>query len=495
MFGRFAFFRPRGLALAGMLALAACASPGPQAPLRPLASAKPVDIVPPQAPKTTGVQTAAALLRGRLAAQFGGEYSWPPAKRYLNGILARLAAASDKPSQVYRVTLLDSPIVNAFALPSGDLYATRGLLALANDSSEVAAVMAHEIAHVTSRHAAKREELKRDDDLFQRVASRFEGPKKAAEVEARSRLSFASFSRQQEFQADRIGVRTIAKAGFDPYGAARFLKALERSAALKASLLGQKAGDEQPDLLSTHPTTPERIDRAVQVARQFGAPGIGSRGRSAYLAAIDGITFGDDPDDGLVAGRTFVHPKLRFAFTAPPGFVLDNYAQAVLGVGGSGADMLRLDKVRIPPGDTLKAYLTSGWMSGVRPASLQSIEVNGLPAAIAKATSGGWSFRFAAIRVGTDVYRLIFATRSASMDQDPRFLASIESFRQLSAEEAANVHPLRLKVVQAAQGDSVESLAERMAIAQKPLDDFLLLNGLKHGARLKPGESYKIVTH
>lgn len=484
----------RWLVLAGALAVTACASIAPQSPPPSLAAA-PGPVVPPQAPKTTGIQTAAAADRQRLVTQFGGVYEWPAAQRYLNGVLARLAAASDTRSQVYRVTLLNSPIVNAFALPSGDLYATRGLLALANDTSEVAAVMAHEIGHVIAHHAAKREELRRDTDLFRRVADRFEGPEKGAEVQARSRISLASFSREQEFEADQIGVRTIAKAGYDPYGAARFLRLLERSAALKASLLGQKAGDEQPDLLSTHPTTPERIARAQAVARQFGTPGIGAQDRSQYLSAIDGLAFGDDPADGLVAGRKFVHPRLGFAFTAPPNFVLDNSPQAVLGVAGGGAEALRLDTVRLPTGDTLASYLSSGWISGLQPDTIQAIDINGLPAAIATAKEGGWSFRLAAIRLGDDVYRLIFFARSYNADEDAQFLASIKSFQKLSPEEAAHVQPLRLKIVQAKQGDTPQSLADRMIVVDRPLDHFLLLNGLTPDDRLNPGQSYKIVTN
>jgi len=485
----------RWLILAGLVSLGACAPHGAQIPPSGIAAPKNADVVPARAPKTTGLQTAASAQQQQLIAKFGGRYDWPPAERYLNSILKRLAAASAKPSQVYRVTLLDSPIVNAFALPSGDLYATRGLLALANDSSEVAAVMAHEIAHVTSHHAAKREELKRDDVLFQRVAAHFEGPQKAAEVKARSQLAFASFSRQQEFQADRIGVRTIAEAGYDPYGAARFLDALERSAALKASLLGQRAGDEQPDLLSMHPTTPERIARAVAQARQFGAPGLGKRGRSAYLASIDGMMFGDDPADGMVLGRRFVHPTLGFSFTAPRGFVLDNYSSAVLGVAQNGAEVLRLDKVNAPADEALDAYVTKVWMAGQTLAQTRSTTINGLPAVTADASGEGWTYRLAAIRLKAAVYRIIFATRTMAPQIESKFARSIASFSPLTAQQADAVRPLRLRVVRAAKGDTAASLAARMALTDRALDFFLLLNGMKADAQVQPGRTYKIVTY
>lgn len=480
----------RGLVV-GLLAagLSGCFAFGPAGP-------KTVDtgpVVPADAPKTTGVETPDRTEQMKLIAQFGGEYKAPALARYLDGVLAKLAPASDVPSEAYHVTLLNSPIVNAFALPSGDLFATRGLLALANDTSEVAAVMAHEIAHVTARHAAARAELEKNSALIGKVAQVIQSPDKGQEVEARGRLSIAGFSRQQELEADQIGVRVVGRAGYDPYGASRFLASLGRSASLRASLLGQKTGDERPDLMSTHPTTPERITRAIAVARQIGAPGVGDTGRDEYLSAIDGMDFGDDPADGLVKGRRFIHPKLGFTFTAPEGFALDNSAQAVLGVASGGAEALRLDSVRVPASTTLESYLGSGWIDGLQTKSIETISVNGLPAATATARGGEWTFRVAVVRLGTDVYRLIFATRNLTEATDRKFRAAIDTFRRLGSDEAAEVKPLHISVVKAEAGDSVDSLSARMAVSDRQVDMFLLLNGLEKGAVVEPGRRYKLV--
>jgi predicted Zn-dependent protease len=141
-----------------------------------------------------------------LVAQFGGEYSAPTAEAYLNGILAQLARASDTPGQTaYRVTILNTPVVNAFALPYGNLYITRGLLALASDASEVAAVMAHEIAHVTARHSALRAEREREAAVITQAAEVIQNRQRGEEIRSSQRLSVASFSRQQELEADAIG--------------------------------------------------------------------------------------------------------------------------------------------------------------------------------------------------------------------------------------------------------------------------------------------------
>ena len=475
-------------ALALVLFVSGCAGLDNTPPQKDVAA-----VVPAEAPRTTGIETAESAEKTQLAGLFGGEYHDSKAERHLNAILAKLAAASDAPGEVYRITILNSPTVNAFALPSGDLFVTRGLLALANDSSEVAAVMAHEIAHVTARHAAQRAELEKNNALISRAASVIQSRERGEQLKAYGQLTIASFSRQQELDADRMGIKTIAGAGYDPYGASRFLVSLGRSLSLRATLMGQKSGDQRPDLMSTHPSTPERVEHAVTEARQFGAPGIGNRGRNAYLAAIDGLAFGDDPADGFVRGRSLIHPKLGFAFMAPEGFTLENTAQAVLGVADGGNQALRLDSVQPPAADTLESYLGSGWIEGLQQNSVESLTINGLPAATATAKGGDWSFRLAVIRLDNDVYRLIFAARTLSPDVDRQFRAAIGSFHRISSQEAQNVRPLRIAVVTARAGDTPDSMAARMASQDRTVDHFLLLNGLDKASALTTGQNYKLV--
>ena len=199
------------LAAAFGLALAACASIDPPP--------TPVSLAPAASQHAAGAPPSPE--RKRLIEAFGGLYNSPATEAFLDGVLAKLAPASDASARPYHVTVLDSPIVNAFALPSGDIFVTRGLLALADDTSEIAAVMAHEIGHITARHAAQRAEFEKTAALFTRVNSQvLAHPKLQDEVEARSKLAIARFSRQQEFEADQIGIKTIARAGYDPFGAA-----------------------------------------------------------------------------------------------------------------------------------------------------------------------------------------------------------------------------------------------------------------------------------
>lgn len=453
----------------------------------------PQQAAPPiAAPKALG-DTPEQAERKKLIALYGGEYHWPKAESYLNDVLVRLAKASDTPTQPYRVTILNSAVVNAFALPSGDLFVTRGLLALANDTSEVAAVMAHEIAHVTSRHAYLRAEQEKTAAVITQAARVIQNREKGEEVQDNAARTIAGFSRQQEFQADQIGISVIARAGYDAFGASRFLSALARSSDMRSALIGQNNA-AKPDILSTHPSTPERIAAALQAARQIGAPGIGETARPQYLAAIDGMAFGDDPVDGAIRGRKFIHPRLGFSFEAPEGYALENSAQAVLGVADGGAEALRFDSVRAPEGKSLTDYLTSGWIDGLLTSTIRPGTVNGLPAVFADARAGEWNFRVAVVAFHDDLYRIIFAIRAMTPDADKKFDASINSFRPITPEEARLAQPLHIRLATAAPGDNAASLAEKMVLTDRPVQQFQLLNGLD-GDQLKPGETYKIVAY
>jgi len=478
----------RAFSLALTLLLAACAAIDTHPVAAPIAV--PAVATPPALPITAPVNPE----RKRLMEAFGGQYAAPGAERYLDEILARLAPASQTPSEPYRVTLLDSPIVNAFALPTGDIFITRGLLALADDGAEVAAVMAHEIAHITAHHAAQRAELERTEQLFKRVSNQvLAKPQQGQEVEARMKLSIAHFSRQQEFEADQIGIKVIAKAGYDPYAASRFLNSLGQWSALRASMIGVGPADK-PDMMATHPSTPERVAQAMVEAREIGAPGIGDTARDSYLTAIDGIAFGDNPAQGLVIGTRFLHPKLGFAFEAPEGFVLDNESAALIGVGEGGAEALRLDSIEASDSTTLESALASGWIDGVQTNSIETIKDADLPMATAVAQGKEWSFRLGAVRLGGRIFRLIFAAHSLTPAVDARFRASIHSFHRLKPEEAAQARPLRLQVVTAQPGETAQGFAQRMTVGDRALDQFLVLNGLESGAPTPVGQRFKIVT-
>lgn len=477
----------RLVALTATLALAGCGGIGGQEkiaqPLAPVAAPK----VAPAPP------TAISQEQTRIAAAYGGVYDKPQLSSMLNQIAARLSAASERPDLKYEVVMLNSPLVNAFALPNGSLYVTRGLLAVANDSSELAAVLAHEMAHVSARHASQRADEERKAVLVSRVLSDvLQDSQGGAVALAKGKLSLASFSRAQELEADRIGVQTMARAGFDPYGASRFLLSMGRQAELRSASLGQKPQQPGLDFMSTHPSTPERVQLAVVAARQIGAPGVGERARDAYLDAIDGMTYGDDPSQGFARGRRFLHPRLGFSFIAPENFVFENGADALLGVAPDGR-ALRMDATRLGAGQTVEAYIADNWIEGAQPGPVEKLEINGMEAATLVARGREWTFRFAAIHYGPDIYRLIYAARDLTPDIDEGFRASIMTFRRLSQAESDSARPLKLDVVRVEPGQTDTTFAGRMMVNDRPADRFAVLNGFASGERLAPGTRVKVV--
>jgi predicted Zn-dependent protease len=348
------------------------------------------------------------------------------------------------------------------------------------------------MAHVLAKHASIREDQARQAAVVTRVVTDMgNDPDLTALALAKTKLTMASFSRAQEFEADGIGVGISARAHFDPYGAARFLTAMERNAEMKA---GKPSIDPRAqDFLSSHPATPERIQNAQRTARQYVSPEGGEHDHETYLSAIDNIVYGEDPSEGFVRGRRFLHPKLGFTFAAPDNFTLDNTAQAVIGVREGGTQAMRFDVVRVPAEQSLGDYLNSGWMENVDKASTEDLMINGFPAAAASAHGDQWQFKIYALRFGSDVYRFIFATRQKSTESERNARETVNSFRRLTLEEIQAARPLRIKVITVQPGDTVESLSHRMAGLDRPAERFRILNGLDVHAQVKVRDLVKVV--
>src|SRR5947209_6898219 len=448
---------------------------------------------PSTKPARTVAQTPAAEREHeRILSSYGGAYDDPRLEALITKTVDRLVAASDRPDLAYKVTILNSGAVNAFALPTGQLYVTRGLIALASDTSELSSVLSHEMAHVLAKHASIREDQARQAAIVARVVTDMSNdPDLTAFALAKSKLTMASFSRTQEFEADDIGVGISARAHFDPYGASRFLTSMERNAELKA---GKTSLDPRvQDFLSSHPATPERIQNAQNTARQYTSPEGGERDREDYLAAVDNIVYGEDPSEGFVRGRRFLHPKLGFTSAAPESFTLDNTAQAVIGVREGGNQAMRFDVVRVPSEQTLADYLNSGWMENVDKSSTEELTINGFPAAAATAQGDQWQFRVYALRFGSDVYRFIFAAKQKTAESERNARETVNSFRRLTLAEIQAARPLRIKVLTVQPGDTVESLSHRMAGVDRPAERFRILNGLDTHVQVKVRDLVKIV--
>jgi predicted Zn-dependent protease len=436
----------------------------------------------------------------RILRQFGGAYADAQLASYVAGVGQALAKVSELPELQFTFTVLNSPIVNAFALPGGYVYVTRGLLALAGSEAELASVLAHEIGHVTARHAAGRVQQ------AQRMAlggatGRGAGRDGVGEVGQDATAYVQGYSREQELEADTLGIRYLARAGYDPAAMASFLAKLDAHARLEAQLMGLPSDQaDQMNIMATHPRTADRVQaaarRAGEVTQATAVPR--SANPEAYLRRIDGILYGDDPEQGFVRGTQFLHPRLRFRFEAPAGFRLFNSTQRVVARNPQEAIIL-FDSARPNAGQSIQDYLTQAWSRDLALTDVEQIAVGGLPAATGwsrvDTNRGARDLRLVAILYDADtIYRFTYITPPAltqSLAFDLR--RSTYSFRALTEAEAAQLKPLRLRIARAADGDTIATMAERMALSDSRDAQFRALNGLKPEDQLQPGQSVKLV--
>ncbi len=426
-----------------------------------------------------------------VVSKYGGVYENTQAERLIAVIVGKLVAQSDDPSRVFKITLLDSPKINAFALPGGFLYVTRGLLALANDSSELAAVIAHEMAHVSSNHAIIRQDKLNSAEIGEQVVAEVLDGSRAGQVAlAANKLRLANFSQKQELQADAIGIRMVGRAGYDAFAAARFLETMEQ---YQAFLSGKNKDVFSDSLSSSHPSTPQRVDLAKRQARFFGGPDIGDRARGRYLQGVDNLLYGDTADEGFVRGQEFLHSGLGIRFSAPQNFKIDNQSKAVL-ISGPQDIAVRFDAAVVSSRTSLADYLKSGWITGLVDETISEEKVGGLDSASAVALGEGWRFKVRILRNGDQVYRFITAAPQTNTNLDAVSRSITNSFKLLSASDIANLKPLRMKVIQSSAGQGEGAVVAKMRGVSKPAELFRLLNGLDAANPFIPGGSYKIIT-
>lgn len=440
----------------------------------------------------------------QLLAEFGGAMSGPQAD-YVASVGRNIAFQSGLggSQNAYTVTLLNSSVNNAFAIPGGYVYVTRQLAALMNNEAELAAVLGHEVGHVAARHSQRRQQAATQNQLgglgiaiLSQILLGSSNP--LGETIAKgalqgSQLLTLKFSRTQELEADELGITYLGGAGYDPRAMSSLLASLALQNSLDAQLQGR--GDATaPAWASTHPDPASRVQIAQQKA--VGVPG-NVTNRDTFLSRIDNIMYGDDPKQGVIEGRSFIHPEFRLSFTAPDGFYMINGTSAVSINGNSGKAQLSTGSYT----GNLETYVRSvfkalgGEQQTLAPQSLQRTTINGIPAAYgtARVTSDG-------SQIDVVVYAYEFANNRAfhfaalvPAGQAGVFTPMFNSMRRISASEAAAVTPRRIDVVTVQRGDTVASLASRMAFGDAREQRFRVLNGLASGDTVKAGDKVKIV--
>jgi predicted Zn-dependent protease len=498
----------RRMMLATGAALLALATPATQAVAQN--SEKAALLAGRAAPITASERQQGTEAHSGILAEFGGPYAGAQAP-YAEKVGQKIAVQSGLASTpgAFDVTLLDSAINNAFAIPGGYVYVTRQLMALMNDEAELAAVLGHEVAHVAARHSTKRQSTAQRYSILgvlgQVLVGAVAGDSQIGGLLSRgigtgTQLLTLGYSRGQETEADDLGVRYLASAGYDPAA----LSTMLRSLAMQTSLDQQIAGDARalPAWASTHPDPASRVARAAQQATATGIRG-GIRNRDGFLRAIDGMMYGENPKQGVIDGRDFLYPSDRIAFTIPQGFAMQNGSDAVAIQGSGGQAQFATAAFNGDMESYIANVLRGVGGSNTANASLPDFRVtrttvNGIPAAYAQVrantNSGQVDVTVFAYNPATGKAFHFITITPTGQGLGP-FSPMVQSFRSLTAAQAAAVKPRFLRVVTVKAGDTQASLAARMAFTDYRLERFQVLNALTASQKLTPGQKVKIVTY
>ncbi len=427
---------------------------------------------------------------------YNGVYDNPRLQAYVNEVGQRVAKQGERTDVKYTFTLLNSPVINAFAIPGGYIYVTRGLLAAANSEAELGAVLAHEVGHITARHSAERYSTAAVTSIGTTVLGAVIGnPSISRVVNQGAGLWLTSYGRDQENEADSLGMRYMVAGGYDPAAMPAFLYTLQQMDAVAAQSSGKKA---PPEFLSTHPLTANRIQKTEQEAAS--APNndrVSNRDR--HLDLINGIVYGDGVDAGFVRNGEFIHPPLGFAYKVPAGFKTSNQPKQVVSEGANGA-LFVFDMVGRAAGQSMSDYLQSTWAKGKIPASarVERIKVNGMDAAMVSLndTANGKpaEIRLVAIAWAPDRvarFQIVIPAGTSSQAQ-LAMKDSLYSLRHIRDSEK-DIQPNRIRIITAKAGDTAEGLSRDFVTDMPKADLFRALNGMRETAQPVAGRRYKVI--
>ena len=455
------------------------------------------------APISRAEAAEGAKAHPQLLAEFGGAMTGPQAQ-YVESVGKNIAVQSGlgNARNDFTVSLVNSSVNNAFAIPGGYVYTTRQLVTLMNNEAELAAVLGHEVGHVAARHSQRRQQAQTRNTLLGAAGAILSGlilgNNALGSTLSRgflqgSQLLTLSFSRNQELEADRLGIQYLSRAGYDPDAMGTVLRSLAQQNQLDAQLQG-RGNARLPEWASTHPDPASRVQTALRAAQNM--PGTVTN-RDTFLTRIDGLVYGDDPQQGVIEGRTFIHPELRLSFTAPSGFYMVNGTRAVTIQGQRGQAQLSLAQYDGNLDSYVRRVFASlgGQQQQLAPATIDRTTINGLPAAIGTARvnsqNGAVDVVVVAYEFARDrAYHFQAITQAG---QAGVFDSMFGSMRRISAQEAGAVIPRRVDVVTAGPNDTVQTLARRMAYTDGQEARFRVLNGLGSRDTIRPGQKVKIV--
>jgi predicted Zn-dependent protease len=431
-----------------------------------------------------------------------GVYSDPELQRYVENVGMRLARASQRPNLPWHFAVVDEPAINAFALPGGYIYLTRGILPFLDSEAELAGVLGHEIGHVTARHSAQQYTKATTAGVGVTLLSIFVPEAQPFQnlTETALGVMFLKYGRDDELQADQLGVDYTASTGWNPAGVGGMLRTLARLEEAN----GQRRG--VPNWLSTHPAPADRVEKVQAYIAKANIRPVGTSGTTGvideaeFLRRVDGIVFGDSPSQGIVRGNTFLHPDLRLSMAFPRGWEIQNTKSQVLAKAPEQNDFMLLQLV--PQASGSLEQIARGTMAnaGFQQVNGERAQVNGLDAYVGTyqgQMQGLGNVVTLAAHIVHDRNVYLFAGIAPPNEFNSvqrQFAESIRTFRELSRQEAANIRPNRVDLYTVRPGDTWQSLAQRMGEAAgiKP-STLAIMNNYEPGVPPRPGDRIKIV--
>jgi len=434
-----------------------------------------------------------------------GVYDNKELQRYVQDIGAKLAEKSHRNNLIYRFTLLDSKDVNAFALPGGYVYITRGLMAYLKSEAELAAVLGHEIGHVTARHAVRQYSATQLANIGTTLgAILIPGMNQSVTnqlVQAFGTALLRGYGREHELEADRLGAEYLARTDYSPQSMLDVIRVLKDQESFETQLA--KTEGREPriyhGLFSTHPDNDTRLQEVIAHADGLKSSTSSSyTGHEQFMQVVDNMIYGDSPHDGIVRGHRFFHYDLGFTISFPQGWNVENLPDRLLLTAPNGNALMQLSmediNKRIPPRQFMVDRLGLSNLSNER-----SEVIHGLDAytgiSVVNTTNGRRPTRFNVIYYNNQAYIFAGMTKNpkALGQFDPLFLKTAASFHSLTPNEKVLAKPLRLKTIQADESTNFKQLADQSPLEQLAEQQLRLLNGKFPTGEPRSGELIKIV--
>lgn len=426
---------------------------------------------------------------------FFGVYEDPKLQAFINEKGQQMAAISHRPDLKYEFKVVDSPVVNAFAVPGGYVYFTRGIMAYFNNEAEFAGVLGHEIGHITARHSAKQYSNAQIAQIGL-LAGSVISPEFAQVADIAStgvQLLFLKFGRDAESQSDKLGVQYSTKIGYDAQEMAGFFETLDR-------MREQSGGEEVPTFLSTHPDPADREKKVAKEAANWKKKTDAAQlkvNRDSYLRMIDGIVYGDDPKQGFVEHNVFYHPELKFQFPVPSQWALQNTPQQVQMAPSDGRAVMMLTLAQGNDLETAARNVLQQYQLSV--VESRRTDVNGLPAVVVVADQQqqqqerGVRALVYLIQYGQNIYNMIGASSLADFNGYFQvFQNTMGGFSVLNDPDKINRQPrrIRIKTVQQA-GTLAQALGNQGD--QKKMEELAVINGMALNDRVEKGTLIKVI--